>query len=373
MNPVISIFFKNVDQGDSIILEWSDDGGAKEIGIIDCVNIHDHSPVADHLNNVKNSLRKENGKAKVSFVVLSHPHTDHFSGMEGLLRYCKNNGIVIEKFLHSAHLDPDFIEEMLKTTTKGAKDLVGFPVRGVSAGNRLRRLYSILDKFDEDPANGVVERVGVLDTDDLSIPLGKAAKLSLLAPVFSKEIKQYIRSYFSSNGDNGLFIKNPNRPEANLLSTVFILDCQGLRVFLCSDATIHFFRRMLNSDDRLFEDLRISQLPHHGSIESFQLDFWEHKVHSKGIECVISAGEKYGHPSFEVVSYFMRSNRVHCTNYVNGYRRYHEQSDIDLVLSELDVLNTPAGPDYRSRCINIVAEIDDDGSYRILDEPTAIP
>ena len=69
---MLTITFKNVGQGDTIILEWQNDQGKNEIGIIDC-----------HLKNGKSNLAIEHilegGYRKISFMILTHPHADHLS------------------------------------------------------------------------------------------------------------------------------------------------------------------------------------------------------------------------------------------------------------------------------------------------------
>lgn len=96
----MKITFKNVGQGDSIILEW--DGGLHgEIGIIDCKKTPTGNPIIEHLERIK--------PERIAFVLLSHPHFDHFSGMADLLTYCNTEGIKIQHFMHTMNLDPRYL------------------------------------------------------------------------------------------------------------------------------------------------------------------------------------------------------------------------------------------------------------------------
>ena len=52
---MIKLTFKNVDQGDSILLEWQHDG-LNKIAIIDCNEAFRTNPVLDHV--VKNNYKK---------------------------------------------------------------------------------------------------------------------------------------------------------------------------------------------------------------------------------------------------------------------------------------------------------------------------
>ena len=45
------ITFKNVGQGDSIIIEWSNDKNEKKIGIIDCKKNDSNNPILKHIQD----------------------------------------------------------------------------------------------------------------------------------------------------------------------------------------------------------------------------------------------------------------------------------------------------------------------------------
>ena len=102
----LNITFKNVHQGDAILLEWTSDIGERELGIIDC------SLCSLYTNPILNSL-KENRDKKVKFLVLTHPHTDHYSGLTEILHYLYTNNIEIEYFIHSSQFHIDSLKEIL--------------------------------------------------------------------------------------------------------------------------------------------------------------------------------------------------------------------------------------------------------------------
>ncbi len=96
----MKISFKNVGQGDSIILE-SNVSDNPVIGIIDCKKYAGKNPVIEHL--------KESQPKEILFIVLSHPHQDHFSGLYDLLEYCENRGIKIKHFVHTMSCHPKYL------------------------------------------------------------------------------------------------------------------------------------------------------------------------------------------------------------------------------------------------------------------------
>jgi ribonuclease BN (tRNA processing enzyme) len=97
----MKITFKNVGQGDSIILEWLKNGEPR-LGIVDCNLYQKTNPTIQHLQQV--------GCTKIDFIILSHPHEDHFSGMLELLEYCEVHNIPITTFGHTgAALHPRYL------------------------------------------------------------------------------------------------------------------------------------------------------------------------------------------------------------------------------------------------------------------------
>ena len=89
----MKITFKNVGQGDSIILEWYSTEG-QNWGIVDCHRYEDSNPVVQHLI--------ENEVDSIKFIILSHPHYDHYSGLLELLNFCEQRNIKIERFAHTS-------------------------------------------------------------------------------------------------------------------------------------------------------------------------------------------------------------------------------------------------------------------------------
>src|SRR5690606_22898577 len=91
---MLKLTFKNVDQGDSIILEWTK-GSVYKVGVIDCKKAFRTNPVLDYI--------KSQNLKKIDFLLLSHPHLDHLSGFNELLRYCIDQKIQISYFFHTSN------------------------------------------------------------------------------------------------------------------------------------------------------------------------------------------------------------------------------------------------------------------------------
>ncbi len=104
---MLKVIFKDVGQGDSIIIEWQNDDEEDKIGIIDS-NQHNGNPVLDYI--------KQRKTKEIEFIVLSHPHSDHFSGLLEILEYCKENLIEINNFIHTCKTHKSFIKSCTITS-----------------------------------------------------------------------------------------------------------------------------------------------------------------------------------------------------------------------------------------------------------------
>lgn len=89
---MITVYFKDVGQGDSIVIEWTHNN-EKLIGIIDCHRYQGFNPTLEFL--------KSNQIAKIEFIILTHFHYDHFSGMADIFDFCVQNGIRVKYFYHT--------------------------------------------------------------------------------------------------------------------------------------------------------------------------------------------------------------------------------------------------------------------------------
>tara|TARA_R110000868_G_scaffold720_4_gene5237 strand:- start:877 stop:1872 length:996 start_codon:yes stop_codon:yes gene_type:complete len=291
---VVKIFFKDVGQGDSILLEWEDDYGVK-IGIIDCNIYNSKNPILDHI--IENKLRE------IEFMILSHPHKDHFSGFKELLNYCRNNNINTKHFYHTAQTTPDYL--------KSAS-------RSIEGDTQLFELFILLKDMKK---KGQLEVYAIDDNPHLKIPLGKEFTMEVLSPS-SIEIDKYIRGvkYPFDEEDS---TANPN---ANWLSTVLKIYNDERTVILTSDVESNILSRLgKRKNGRVgVNKISLAQAPHHGSKRNLNKAFWSMRKRNPLTPIVISVGENsYGHPSNEVIDFF------------NGIPNYHVERTDSITSSKI--------------------------------------
>ena len=290
---MLIITFKDVGHGDSIILEWNCKDQNK-IAIIDC-NITDDKriPTLEYLKNI-------NKYKEIEFILLSHPHYDHYSGINNLLDYCETAGIVIKLFMHTAFTHPKYlIESAVKTLI--AKD-------------ELKKLFSSLNRLKK---CNVIKSQGYVTSDFRELSLSESIKLKVIAPT-TDEFENYKKAVHYLNDDESCH----NNAKANLISTVIKLYNKEWIIILTSDCQKHALDYYLQNDhiNELDGVLFLGQSPHHGSINNHNEDFWRSIKRDSSSKVVFSCGvNSYRHPSTEVVNFFHQNHyNIEYTNKVGG-------------------------------------------------------
>ena len=275
---MVTVTFKNVGQGDSILIEWISNSEPKT-AIIDCNLFQSTNPILDYI--IQKDIKE------IEFIILSHPHTDHFSGFCQLLNYCRTKKISIKRFLHTSFVTMDF----LKSATKS-----------LEADEELFKLFKLLKNMRD---HGEITIYTIDDNPNIIIPLGSDYKMEILSPS-SIEIDNYIRGVrFPFNEED-----HKNNPNANWLSTILKIYKGESCAILTSDVESAALTRIgkKNSGRVGNNKLLMAQIPHHGSKGNLNKTFWLMRKRNVNTPVVISVGENsYNHPSFDVVSFFYRS------------------------------------------------------------------
>lgn len=288
----MKITFKEVGQGDSIILEWEYQG-KKKVGIIDCKSKGARNPVLEHIKDYK----------EIEFIILSHPHLDHYSGMEELLEYIAEKSIEINQFAHT-------IKEI------GMQYWEWFEV-GNDDSEKLARIIKLANLLYE---KGLLKQFEY-PIVNWQVDLADNIYLKSLSPSHD-EIKYYQESV---QLDSRIHKKDASRA-ANYLSTVFKLKIGNEYMLLTADAENLTFERIEKRGHLKGIEFKVCQLPHHGSQKNYYEPFWQNiETAPKDKKAIISAGEheKYHHPDYEVVKRFHDDGYdVQATNIVNGMAEY---------------------------------------------------
>jgi beta-lactamase superfamily II metal-dependent hydrolase len=275
----MKVIFKDVGQGDSIIIEWINSEDRLQIGIIDCNTFNLTNQVIQHLKRLENY--------DINFIVLSHPHEDHFSGLLDLLIYIEENLRKVEYFLHTCFSQKEYLTASVKSITSK------------------RLLSQIFKKADELHKKGIIANYCYANDFSRDLSLEKEVFLKFLYPSHSL-INNYNKIAFRN-----LELTN-NNPDANLLSTVIKIHCEDWFLLLTADASKEVFWEINRKGypDLLAPKYLLAQVPHHGADNNYYETFWRilNKT-KKGVFACISVGpNSYGHPSTRVLSSLALSN-----------------------------------------------------------------
>ncbi len=287
----MKVTFKDVGQGDSIILEWNSDGIDK-IGIVDCnIRGKTDNPVVSYLQNSNYKV--------IEFLIISHPHSDHYSGILDLLNYSEQNKVEIRRIASTFMLGDlkDYFKyfEITPTDTE--------------------LLTSIRVKWVNMIKKGLIGREETL-LDGKQMQIDKEVTIVSIAPSM-QDVRDYQKIV---KLDAKVNVKEASRA-ANLLSTLLKVTYQSYNYLLTSDTEKVSFLRAFDNEPHHFSgvNFHVCQIPHHGSKKNHAPDFWTNIGNFKIQNAIASAGKGYGHPSITVLKAFYDTGyEVYCTNIVNG-------------------------------------------------------
>ena len=304
----MKITIKNVGQGDSIILEWKRNG-EEHTGIIDCNRFGGINPVLEYL--------KQKDLQYLSFLILSHPHEDHFSGMLELLNYLEAENIKVNKFIHTLRVEPRHLN---------------WAIVGSDGKQRLVKLIKkVGELYDQ---KKIIQKLYA--ESEWTNQLNDEWFIQSLGPS-EDELNSYVKTVQVNKGVNELKCSKA----ANLLSSIFkIYSSEGKFIILTADAELDSFDRIIERNDSAFNgELLICQIPHHGSIKNHKKLFWSAFTKKDNAPAVISAGEnsKYKHLDKKVIEDFVDAGfKVFSTNNVNGMRDFIDNLNNTIISSILD-------------------------------------
>lgn len=306
--------FLNVNQGDSILITWPEH--PNKCGIIDC-SLENGNPI---LNSVKTL-----GISEIEFIILSHPHVDHFSGINELLKYCKLSGIKINNL--GLTFDTLVSISYLK--------FYSYPNQLL-----LKEFFEEVLDQSRKPKTSYLKNIFSISKDTAPIQVNNLT-LTFRSPLLAETIKISRSLSKLVNGD----IVSP--PNLNVYSTVIELKYNEKFILLTSDAILSYFKK-LNNFYNLNPSIKFElvQIPHHGSNKNYLPKFWQELNVISDCPAVFSIGDepKDELPDYDVVSNVDSLNfKIHSTNYVYGLKDYFagkpvKKSPTPVILSSVSKL-----------------------------------
>ena len=318
----MKITFLNVGQGDSIILEWNDKGIDKLALIDSNINERKQNPALDYISQKENFT--------FEFILLSHPHTDHFSGLYDIINYCKDNSIIINMFLHTCHQLKDYLRSTVKTN---------------SANTELVKLFLFAWELRQ---KNIIRRYSSIDNEKRDIVLNDDINISILSPSTIEDFKFTSHEPLYNDEEDYDCI-----PDANWLCTVLRIYSKkdDWSVILTSDSPLKVFTRIRKDNFNTYSGLLVlTQCPHHGSKKCLNKMFWKNYSKIEHTPVVFSVGNNiYDHPSGEVVNFYIRNDyEIYSTNKVGCLNSITMNKQNKITSSLLNATSTLVLPSIKS-------------------------
>jgi beta-lactamase superfamily II metal-dependent hydrolase len=306
----MAIHFKNVDQGDSIIIEWIETG-VLHIGIIDCAINRDNE------NHVLLHLKAIDVAYKLHFIILTHPHKDHYTGTLELLDYLETENITTSFLCHTYYYH-------LKLRDKLPCEKASFLSKFKAVVTRMERAGLFTESI----------QIGSRTTIPLSV---SGLQLRCLSP--SNQELGWYQDKVRAEAING---EKKSSEEANLLSTIIKIESKDAYTLFTADADMRSFERLYKiiAESDTSKKVIIGQVPHHGAEKNYHEKFWHLLAREVGTPAVISVGANdYAHPSASVLKSLDKGGyTVHCTNIVNDAVGFYNKvsPEVQALLIALD-------------------------------------
>jgi beta-lactamase superfamily II metal-dependent hydrolase len=296
---LLRIWVLNVGHGDSIVLDYTN-GTERALGVIDS-NRESLSATPPALG-----LLRELKATQLSFVLLTHPHADHFRGLYSIL----DSFPVHTFYAYPMHRDfkrlqaagAKYLDAALKSGSNTIKQQAEEFVRLIVTAER-KRTTEQMEWIDlEGPTNRVR-------------PQG-FADVTIHAMLPFKKVKGEYYYALDHNRFDAL-----QSPLQNTLSVALDVTYGDHRISLCGDATEGAWydhrRELQKASERV--SFAISKLPHHGSATDCSGNVLDYLFEQGGkypdLIGLISADGSKHHPSPEVLEALRkRSVKPYCTN-----------------------------------------------------------
>lgn len=297
MSYFVQIF--DVGHGDSLLIQ-SPEGA---IGIVDCCKRESEIPAIDFL--IAEQIKE------IDFIVLTHPHEDHYRGMLELLEFCDKNSIVIKKF-YEVDMNPKSL----------SFDFTSLDFTSTRNSTYFSRLMVLLHEWWK---QGRLRRylcpegMILLQEGDFSI--------SCVAPDARTIRKAVGRKLNEPESELNHFI--------NHLSIVLLVSGPDGSALLLADSGVSSQKHIL-SQHKGRKKIGFFKISHHGSGRSYHHPLVKLTRDSKKARAAISTGCQYKTPANEVMSSLSTLGiPTYSTNYPNNSRGQIVEAEIPGVSSIL--------------------------------------
>ena len=285
-----------MNQGDSIVIQYEGPSG-KVFAVIDSNRIQGNPPAA--LTKLQ-----ELGAESLSFLALTHPHADHYSGLSDIISFYKDKINTFYCFPLGAHLSDDRLKKFasihLELIEKADPTVKGKIVELIKILS-LVKIHIGMKQWEEPP--GCFTRIAPHGFEGVEIYM-------LLPPARIKG--PHFEMIQRGNLDEITTDKNINH-----LSLAFCLRYKGKEIILGGDGSADIWMEQKRFCERsgIQVDAHAVKLPHHGSDKDNSDVVLRHLFGNHDDDLAVISANGNTHPAAStLVRLGKRSIKPYCTN-----------------------------------------------------------
>jgi len=345
---MLELYFLNVRNGDSVLVKLPDD----RWGIIDSNQI---SPKNDP--PVLSLLRKFKIK-HIAFILLTHPHADHYRGFAKIVDYLNKARIKVDAFVDFGMPE---IEELNKLKQQIAKyDIYKKDVDDY---------YSLLKFLDSRTKSKKLPMEYVSAGFDKFLLSFKGGQLRSYAPL-DDSLRNYRKSLIATISTRKYF---DSAVDHNMVSVIAGLKFGDFTVMFGGDATSECWYRVILKAKEAGLNLRshLIKISHHGSNEGYFTGLFDRISRGSGSVAVISCGKaiKGLGPHQEVLDDILKRGMYPlCTNKSLACQQISVKPNYRISQDMLDFLQEHAIYEKKDCFGNILVKIDPKGGVEAITE-----
>jgi hypothetical protein len=298
---MLTFYVLNVGHGSSIVVECNTKAGQR-FGVIDS------NARADEVPRALIKLRQL-GASSLSFIALTHPHKDHFSGLYSIIRAFHGN---IDQFYSCPFGDLLHNRSRLKSLAKGLKRIVR-ETDGMEERRAALELMQIIKWADEMASSGVLEWRECKGEEFSIAPEGfSPIDIATIQPP-SRVIGDYVSRIMKED------MRVLGHFNDNEISLAFRFAFRDKVVILGGDGTATNWevRRRHEERSRRALSAQAVNLPHHGSKYDCTPEVLCQLFAPVGQRFGVTSADGISHPNIEVIEW-LEANGVapFCTNLI---------------------------------------------------------
>lgn len=258
MDSSLEVHVFGANEGECVVLRLPDGKWGVIDSLLDSPSSTTKFPVTRFLIDRKVS--------SLAFVLLTHPHADHYLGMRAIL-----NAFSVERFWRSAAMTPPRLRQIVNLAISESV-ATGLPSLSSEAGE----LCSLFDdvRILKDEKKTIVENAG---RNTQIYPFGIESgdfRITALGPI-GAAVEKYEESLAKCFDSSGTYTGSLKHSLHNTISAPILIRYGTTRVLLGADTDRPSWEEILKDHRQDLSDVHLVKASHHGSTTGYCDGLWE--------------------------------------------------------------------------------------------------